>query len=341
MLEKKGFPRDSEASHLPELNWKPPVYKTEVLNRELSGESTDLSSDSAGSSIAVHHNQSCLFPGRLLPSRRFWCLARDGDVEGFALARRHYSADKNRHPRIRRFVGSGQRMVLISPRRRCSIRLAEVHRRLRPVRHQLRDFTFGGGRAKRQVGRVVWPVLRSVKRLPAKEATMNLTTAQARKLGIRVPTDRVPPELHLRRLAKTSMRPGDSVNSAIRPRVDPGVLSLSLFVDVKALNTLNRREHWRVKQQRAKEQRSRTFAAIKTAEPIPPLPVLVTLCRRYKGLPCDDDGLSASLKHVRDGAADCYGIEDNDPRIRFEYEQEPVKRGEPWSVRVFISTDNE
>jgi hypothetical protein len=58
---------------------------------------------------------SSLFLGRTADGSAFWCEARDGDAEGFALARRHYSADKNRSPKQRRFVGAGERMVLITP----------------------------------------------------------------------------------------------------------------------------------------------------------------------------------------------------------------------------------
>ena len=48
-----------------------------------------------------------------------WCLSRDGDVAGYALYRRHYSAAKNRRPddghcRCRRqFVGPGEKLVLL------------------------------------------------------------------------------------------------------------------------------------------------------------------------------------------------------------------------------------
>jgi hypothetical protein len=44
---------------------------------------------------------------------QFWVLSADGDRTGFALYRRHYSARKNPRPKIRQFVGPGQKMVLI------------------------------------------------------------------------------------------------------------------------------------------------------------------------------------------------------------------------------------
>jgi hypothetical protein len=51
-----------------------------------------------------------------MPGCRFWCAAKDGDPMGFRLARRHYSAEKTPRPKIRQFVGPGQKLVLISPR---------------------------------------------------------------------------------------------------------------------------------------------------------------------------------------------------------------------------------
>lgn len=50
------------------------------------------------------------------------------------------------------------------------------------------------------------------------------------------------------------------------------------------------------------------------------LPVHVTIVRYGAGT-MDEDGLLNSLKSVRDGVADAYGVKDNDPRISFEYDQ--------------------
>jgi hypothetical protein len=43
----------------------------------------------------------------------FWVHSRDGDETAFAMFRRHYSAKKNKKPKIRQFVGPGQKMVLV------------------------------------------------------------------------------------------------------------------------------------------------------------------------------------------------------------------------------------
>lgn len=43
-----------------------------------------------------------------------WQHRKDGDPAGFALYRRHYSAAKNPNPKIRQFVGPGEKMVLMT-----------------------------------------------------------------------------------------------------------------------------------------------------------------------------------------------------------------------------------
>lgn len=43
-----------------------------------------------------------------------WCQTRDGDVYGYELARRHYSARNYREQRQRLFVGPGRKLVLLS-----------------------------------------------------------------------------------------------------------------------------------------------------------------------------------------------------------------------------------
>lgn len=47
------------------------------------------------------------------PPSRFWVQSADGDPVAFALYRRHYSAKKNPRPKIRQFVGPGEKMVLL------------------------------------------------------------------------------------------------------------------------------------------------------------------------------------------------------------------------------------
>lgn len=43
-----------------------------------------------------------------------WLATKDGDRAAYALYRRHYSAKKNRRPKIRQFVGPGDKLVYVT-----------------------------------------------------------------------------------------------------------------------------------------------------------------------------------------------------------------------------------
>jgi hypothetical protein len=47
-----------------------------------------------------------------------WIVGQDGEKELFEIARRHYSAYKNKNPKIRQFIGPGEHIVLTLPNRR-------------------------------------------------------------------------------------------------------------------------------------------------------------------------------------------------------------------------------
>jgi hypothetical protein len=80
------------------------------------------------------------------------------------------------------------------------------------------------------------------------------------------------------------------------------------------------KSHWPVTRERKKIRESSARSVIDRKLP---LPVVVKLIRYGAGT-MDEDGLLNSLKSVRDGVADAYGIKDNDPRISFEYDQQPA-----------------
>jgi hypothetical protein len=93
---------------------------------------------------------------------------------------------------------------------------------------------------------------------------------------------------------------------------------------------LNDRLHWA---QRARQTKSHRHLAFYLT-PKHAVPCVVTLTRLSAGT-LDDDNLRGALKGVRDGVADRLGIDDADPRVRWEYAQEKCKRGES-AVRVEI-----
>jgi hypothetical protein len=57
--------------------------------------------------------------------------------------------------------------------------------------------------------------------------------------------------------------------------------------------------------------------------------VTITITRRG-GRRMDDDGLTISAKHVRDGVADWLGIDDGDKRLTWIVKQDKAPRGQHW-----------
>lgn len=102
---------------------------------------------------------------------------------------------------------------------------------------------------------------------------------------------------------------------------------ITCHLPIKTVSEANRRDHWAVKAKRAKSQRH-------TAAMLVPrfgLPCVVTLVRiGPKAL--DTDNLAGALKAVRDGVADRLGVQDNDPRVTWKYDQ---KRG-PYGVEITL-----
>lgn len=91
----------------------------------------------------------------------------------------------------------------------------------------------------------------------------------------------------------------------------------------------NAREHWGAKARRVKTER--TLTATLTAQATRqgcPMPCTITLTRHGSGKRMDGDNLQACFKGVRDGIAECLGVDDNDPRIEWRYAQESCKRGD-------------
>ena len=94
-------------------------------------------------------------------------------------------------------------------------------------------------------------------------------------------------------------------------------------------STLNKREHWGKRAQRTKLHR---FASI-AVQPHP-LPCVVRLIR-IAPRKLDDDNNAAGFKALRDGIAKRLGVDDADPRVRWEYDQERG-RAKEYAVRIEI-----
>lgn len=83
----------------------------------------------------------------------------------------------------------------------------------------------------------------------------------------------------------------------------------------------NSRRHWRKDAREAKEQRTAVANRLRyVPEGLPPFPVEVRLVR-ISARRLDQQNMPGAMKHVIDGVADAYGIDDGDPRWRFVYDQ--------------------
>lgn len=104
---------------------------------------------------------------------------------------------------------------------------------------------------------------------------------------------------------------------------------ISVLIPIRIVSVANKREHWAVRHKRAKAHR---MAAIMV--PKAELPCTVKLTRVAPGNAgvMDGDNLQMGFKGLRDGIAARLGVDDADPRIRWEYAQEKGV----WGARVEI-----
>lgn len=115
---------------------------------------------------------------------------------------------------------------------------------------------------------------------------------------------------------------------------------IEFTIPVKTVNEANGSHgHWCVKASRRKQQRKAAHAIAYWLVPTANLSHVVTMSRMSAGT-LDDDNLRVSLKAIRDGIADAFGIADNDSRIEWRYAQEKCKRG-TYGVRITIAAKGE
>lgn len=124
-------------------------------------------------------------------------------------------------------------------------------------------------------------------------------------------------------------------------------MNITAKIPVRMVNGANAREHWAVKAKRAKDQRRAARNMLADEMPVwvvatslairkdPPITITIT---RRGGRRMDDDGLTISAKHVRDGIADWLGIDDGDKRLTWVVKQDKAPRGQHW-VDVVVSTE--
>ncbi len=107
------------------------------------------------------------------------------------------------------------------------------------------------------------------------------------------------------------------------------------YTGLRLVSVANKREHWSKRAKRTKEHRAIALAAVHGSVHDPALLLQVTAVRITRIAPrqLDGDNLQSSAKALRDGIADALGINDNDPRIEWQYAQE---KGAPkqYGVRI-------
>jgi hypothetical protein len=116
------------------------------------------------------------------------------------------------------------------------------------------------------------------------------------------------------------------------------IRSLEFDCPIRTVSEANRsnREPWQVKMRRRKAQQQEADIMLLNA-----------LQGRKVQLPCrvkltrvgpkamDSDNLAGCFKAIRDAIARRIGVDDGDPRIKFEYDQSPIGRRE-YNVKVEI-----
>ena len=109
--------------------------------------------------------------------------------------------------------------------------------------------------------------------------------------------------------------------------------AVSVWVPIRLYSEANLRQNWRAVHKRTKSQREAVclmFLPVRKCIPKPPLRVKIV---RYGAKLMDSDNLQRSAKAVRDEVAAIIGVDDGDPRVKYEYDQVAgiqYKSGKVW-----------
>ena len=95
---------------------------------------------------------------------------------------------------------------------------------------------------------------------------------------------------------------------------------MKVILPIKTVSLTNQREHWKVRHRRNKNQNEVIGLLMPKGVPVP---CTVRLTRIAPSMGLDPhDNLPASLKNAVDQIARLSGVDDRDPRIKWEYAQE-------------------
>lgn len=115
------------------------------------------------------------------------------------------------------------------------------------------------------------------------------------------------------------------------------VQAQTIVVPVRTHNSANSLTHWRVTSRRRKQVREMVEMYLRMYDPLPKLPVKVSMTR-CGPRKMDFDGMVNALKSVRDQVADHYGVDDGDEQFDFQYAQRKQKE---YAVEILIEPAKE
>lgn len=106
---------------------------------------------------------------------------------------------------------------------------------------------------------------------------------------------------------------------------------------IKTVSTTNAREHWKAKWVREQREHKAAFNGMLAANRFRPQPPMRIRLVRLGARKIDPGNLQALFKATQDGVSEYLGIDDGDPRLEWEYDQElDPKRNGKRAVRVEI-----
>jgi hypothetical protein len=120
-------------------------------------------------------------------------------------------------------------------------------------------------------------------------------------------------------------------------------MRIEFMLPLRTVSLTNQRGHWAKRARRSAHERALVAAVWTTTGGNPVLrpgeTATVTLTRVAPRV-LDDDNVRGAMKSVRDEIAECVGVDDRDPRVKWLYVQERGKPNE-YAVRVTVEVVTE
>jgi len=135
--------------------------------------------------------------------------------------------------------------------------------------------------------------------------------------------------------AKRPARSGGPPAAARTLPGPPDATWVVVAIPLRLVNPLNNRQHWRAVSERGRREKAATAAALHGHSP-PKAPLLVTITRVSPGR-LDDDGATASAKHVRDATARWLGCDDGSAAVTWVVLQAKGPAGVQLTVRPRVA----